>query len=367
MLDISSSISYHYNKFPPNLDYTQLIKPLTRATESLARYDQMLKRMHNNAILLAPLRSQEAVLTSRMEGTISTIDEILEYDATYKDNKENIVRDDTIETLLYSRSMNNTQNAIEGGQKLSSFLLRQAHQTLLSYGRGRNKNPGQFKTEQNYIGDKSNILFTPISPENLHNGLDNLFDYIDNSDEIDLIKTAIAHLEFEALHPFKDGNGRIGRMLITLMLWSSKLISEPYFYVSHYLEENKQLYLETMRNVSKNNDWNAWCIFFFDAIHYQSIRNLEMADKILELYESMKIPFAHALSSKWNIQVLDVIFARPIFNNNHLTEISQVSKQSATRFTKSLLQHELIHIITPPSGSRGALYSFEPLLKLVRI
>ncbi len=368
-VDTSNSVLYHHGKFPPaQLDYTKLIQPLTKATTALSRYDQMLRNLHNSAILLVPLRHQEAVFTSRMEGTISTLDEILEYDAQGDDKITN-VRDEAIETFLYAHSLNKTQKAMQDGQELSDFLLRQAHQALLSLGRGVDKNPGQFKTEQNYLTDgiRSNVSFTPIAPEHLQGGLDTLFHYIKNDRQIPLIKVALAHVEFEALHPFKDGNGRIGRMLITLMLWSYGLISEPHFYMSHYLEKNKDLYINRMLDVSRNDNWDDWCVFFFNAVEEQAIKNLEITEKILCLYNQMKDLFSQALSSKWSVQVLDVMFINPIFKNNTLTRISGVSKQSANRFAHVLLKKELIKIIREPSGSRGAMYSFEPLLELVRV
>lgn len=368
-INIANSVLYHYGKFPPNqLNYGRLIGSLTKATDALSRYDQMLKSIHKSHILLAPLRNQEAVLTSRMEGTISTLDEILAYDTQDSDMGVH-TRNDIVETILYARSLSKTQQAMSDGQELSSFLLRQAHQTLLSFGRGLNKNPGQFKTEQNYLTDKTktNVLFTPIAPEHLQQGLDELFSYIKNDKQIELIKVAITHAEFEALHPFKDGNGRIGRMLITLMLWSKGLISEPHFYMSHYLEENKALYIDYMRGVSENDNWDDWCVFFFNAVEKQAIRNLDIAEKILSLYEKMKVPFSQTLSSKWSVQILDAIFTSPIFKNSTLTKISGVSKQSAIRFTNALLKKELITITIKSSGRRGSTYSFEPLLELIRV
>lgn len=369
-INITNSVPYHYGKFPPKkLDYAKLIAPLTLATNALSRYDQMLKNLHNSAILSAPLRNQEAVLTSRMEGTISTLDEILQYEAEDSSSNQNNARSDVIETVLYQRALNKTQQAMEDGRSLSPFLLRSAHQILLSSGRGFDKNPGQFKTEQNYLSDKTktNILFTPIAPEQLQGGLDDLFTYIDDNPEIALIKVAIAHIEFEALHPFKDGNGRIGRMLITLMLWSLNLIAEPHFYMSHYLEENKDLYIDTMRSVSKNDNWEAWCIFFFTAVEKQAVRNLEVAEQITGLYEQMKQPFSQVLSSKWSVKVLDFVFTNPIFKNNSLSKKCDIPPQSAARFTKELLKADLIKVIVEPSGRRGAMYSFEPLLELVRV
>ena len=233
-LNIDNAVNYHYNKFPPqNIDYKSFIPELLKATDAIARFDQMLKNIHNSEILLRPLRSQEAVISSRMEGTISTMDEILRLEAD--ENSETVqtqtTRSEVYETLLYQRALINAQKSMERGYKLSNTFIRAIHQQLLSYGRGATKSPGEFKREQNYLADrfKRDILFIPISPEKLNDGLDELFKYLENSDHPVLVKTALMHLEFEALHPFQDGNGRIGRMLITLFLWSNNLIFSTSF------------------------------------------------------------------------------------------------------------------------------------------
>lgn len=295
-LNLKDAVKYHYDKFPPeNLDYHKLMKQLVKSTEAIARFDQMIKKMHNSEILLAPLRSKEAVVSSRMEGTISTVDEILQYEADFGGvtDTKGMVRSDVIETNLYQKALKSAQEAINKGYPLSEYLIKSAHQELLSFGRGAKKSPGEYKIEQNYLGDKyqKNISFIPISPEKLNDGMEQLFKYINEKDEILLLKTAIAHIEFEALHPFKDGNGRIGRMLITLMLWKSGVISQPHFYISSYFEENKDLYIEKMRNVSLENNWTDWCIFFLHAIEEQSIKNLEIAENISNLYNEMKEKF----------------------------------------------------------------------------
>lgn len=371
-MDFTSSVQYHYEKFPPqNLDYGKIVNSLLKATDALARYDQMLKNMHNSEILLAPLRNQEAVISSRMEGTISTMDEILKFEADSENDSEEAknVRSEVFETILYQRALLNGQRAMKDGYPLSQHLIKTLHQQLLSFGRGAQKSPGQYKTEQNYLADniKQKVLFTPISPEKLNDGLEKLFTYIkDGSDPI-LIKTALMHLEFEALHPFQDGNGRIGRMLITLLLWSSGTISEPHFYVSGYMEEHKDEYIDTMRNVSENNNWEAWCIFFLNAIEKQAIRNLEIAERIKNLYEDMKPVFSDALSSKWSVNALDYIFTNPIFRNNRFTSKSGIPGPTAARFTRILLDKELLRTLEESSGRRPALYAFEPLLKLVRV
>lgn len=371
-MDFTNSVQYHYEKFPPqNLDYGKIVNSLLKATDALARYDQMLKNMHNSEILLAPLRNQEAVISSRMEGTISTMDEILKFEADSENDSEEAknVRSEVFETILYQRALLNGQRAMKDGYPLSQHLIKTLHQQLLSFGRGAQKSPGQYKTEQNYLADKikQKVLFTPISPEKLNDGLEKLFTYIkDGSDPI-LIKTALMHLEFEALHPFQDGNGRIGRMLITLLLWSSGTISEPHFYVSGYMEEHKDEYIDTMRNVSENNNWEAWCIFFLNAIEKQAIRNLEIAERIKNLYEDMKPVFSDALSSKWSVNALDYIFTNPIFRNNRFTSKSGIPGPTAARFTRILLDKELLRTLEESSGRRPALYAFEPLLKLVRV
>ena len=371
-MDFDNAVRYHYEKFPPSkLDFGQIVNPLIKATDALARYDQMLKNMQNSEILLAPLRNQEAVISSRMEGTISTMDEILKFEADSKNDIEEAknVRSEIFETILYQRALINAQKAMNDGYPLSQHLVKTIHQQLLSFGRGAKNSPGQFKIEQNYLADKikQKVLFVPISPEKLNDGLEKLFEYINNSDDPILIKTALMHLEFEALHPFQDGNGRIGRMLITLLLWSTKTISEPHFYISGYMEENKDEYIDTMRNVSENNDWEKWCVFFLNAVEKQAIRNLEIVENIKNLYEEMKHIFSDTLSSKWSVNALDYIFSNPIFRNNRFTSKSGIPGPTAARFTRMLLEKELIRTLEEASGRRPALYAFEPLLKLVRV
>ena len=370
-LNLDHAVHYHYDKFPPKpLDYSRIIPQLVKATDAIARYDQMLKNMHNSEILLAPMRNQEAVISSRMEGTVSTIDEILKYEADYDDSSSDgsFTRSEVIETILYQRALRDAQQAMESGQPLSQYLIRGAHQRLLSFGRGATKSPGQYKTEQNYLADKSRtVRFVPISPEKLQEGMDRLFSYIENSADIPLLKAAISHIEFEALHPFKDGNGRIGRMIITLLLWSSKVISAPHFYISGYFEENKDAYIDTMRAVSEKDDWTSWCIFFLEAVEQQAISNLQIAENIRNLYEEMKKQFSETLSSRWGLQALDFVFTHPIFRSNRFTNSSGIPTSTAARFIRLLTDKELLATIEEPSGRRPGLYAFEPLLKLVRV
>lgn len=370
--DFSNAVDYHYNKFPPpNLDYARLIGPATSAAEALARYDTMLKSLHNSQILLAPLRSQEALVSSRMEGTISTLDEVLRYEADHEDVDEPTgleVRHEAFEVALFGLAMRHSQKAMQDGQPLSESLIRRAHETLLSYGRGASKSPGLYKSEQNYIGDdrKKRVDFIPISPEQLGPSMERLIKFINGDEYLALIATALAHVEFEALHPFKDGNGRIGRMLITLSLWDKGVISQPHFYVSGYLEEQKEQYIERMRQVSINDDWTGWCEFFLEALREQANRNLSTAIQISDLYEEMKVVFREKLASQWSIVAQDFIFSQPVFRNNRFTKRSGIPKQTAAKFTRMLTDQGLLRELSPASGRRAALYSFEPLMQIVR-
>jgi Fic family protein len=370
--DFSDTVDYHYGNFPPTqLDYARLIGPATKAAEALARYDTMLKSLHNSQILLAPLRSQEALVSSRMEGTISTLDEVLRYEADHEDADEPTnfeVRHEAFEVALFGLAMRYSQKAMEDGQPLSESLIKRAHETLLSYGRGASKSPGLYKSEQNYIGDdrKKKVYFTPISPEQLGPSMERLITFINGDEYLALIATALAHVEFEALHPFKDGNGRIGRMLITLSLWDKGIISQPHFYVSGYLEEQKEQYIERMRQVSMSNDWTGWCEFFLEALREQANRNLSTAMQISDLYEEMKEVFREKLASQWSIVAQDFIFSQPVFRNNRFTKRSGIPRQTAAKFTRMLTDQGLLKELSPASGRRAALYSFEPLMEIVR-
>ncbi|MBO9620447.1 MAG: Fic family protein, partial [Niabella sp.] len=325
--NLANAVKYHYGGFPPiKPDYAQFVQELVKATDALARFDQMMKNLHNTEILLAPLRNQEAVISSRIEGTISTMDEILQYEADNENTNNAAARTDILETILYQRTLKNAQSALQDGYNFSLSFIKQMHQQLLYLGRGANKSPGEFKKEQNYLADrlKKEIQFIPVSPEKLTEGLENLFDFLNKSDLPPLIKTAIMHLEFEALHPFKDGNGRIGRMLITLNLWKENILSQPHFYISGYFEEHKDEYIEQMREVSKTNNWNSWIKFFLTAVENQAIRNLQVAESIKNLYENTKTAFSELLSSKWNMEIVDFIFTYPVFRNNKFVSHTKI-------------------------------------------
>ncbi len=365
--------TYHYGAFPPKeLDYKRLIRPLAAATEALAKYDAMLRGLHNKELLLAPLRSTEAVISSRIEGTVATLEEVLKIQAEAEEGDENshldTNRQEAMEVYSYTRAMRLAQQSMSEGLPISSRLIRQMHSHLLFFGRGSDKSPGEFKIEQNYVVDQRNrrVLFVPIEPAQLENGIAELERYINDEHDDYLIQTAISHLEFEALHPFKDGNGRVGRMLITLNLWDKKKISGPNFYISGFLEQNREEYIERLRRASESGEWTEWVFFFLQAIEAQANVNIEIAENVSKLYDEMKEVFRKTLRSEWSTVTLDYIFERPFFRNSAFTKTSGIPLQTAHRITKALSDAELLSVVEPASGRRPALYAFLPLMEIVR-
>jgi Fic family protein len=372
-LDTRDAVHYHLGKFPPPpLDLPRLMPGLLDATAALARYDQMLRGLHNSELFVVPLRAQETVISSRMEGTISTLDEILQLQAEFGDDDDKAaakVRTDVIETALYRRALNTAQHQLENGQPLSESLVKSMHRQLLSFGRGASKSPGQYKREQNYVGERGlrKVSFVPIAPEHLTSGTEALFKLVTDETMPLLLRTALAHAEFESLHPFEDGNGRIGRLLITLMLWHGGAIGAPHFYISRYFEDHKDEYIHRLREVSAQGDWNGWCQFFMAAVAHQAARNLEAAQNIRNCYEEMKPRFTRLLASRHAVAALDYLFTYPVFSNGRFTREAGIPPQTAARFTRMLLDEGLLQTVIEAAGRRPAVYRFESLMALVRV
>lgn len=367
--DSSGAVSYHYGGFPPpSIDLEPIFGPLTEALQQLTRYDERLRHIPNSELLLAPLRQRDAVVSSRMEGTISTLEEVLRLEAgTSANRREGTARNDTIEVALYARALRQAEKQMSEGYEISEHLIKSTHQTLLSFGRGAEKSPGQYKSKQNYIGDKGQrrVDFVPISPEQLSQGMSDLIDFVSSDAQHPLIKAAITHAEFEALHPFEDGNGRVGRMLIPLMLWQNNMLSAPHFFVSDYFERNKDEYIERLRQVSAAHDWNNWCTFFLNGLAAQAISNIEVVTNVQEHYEETKDRFREVLRSQYFTAAVDYVFANPIFWNNHFVETAQAPASTLRNFTPRLVREELLTVLVPPSGRAPGLYAFPSLLRII--
>jgi len=304
-----------------------------------------------------------------MEGTVSTLEEISRLDALYESDDEELssARSEAVETLKYTRALTFAEDQINAGYPLSASMIRQTHQKLLSFGRGAQKRPGQYKVEQNYIVDRRqrSVIFVPIAPLDLPAGVDAMLSYMVADVEDVLIKIAVSHLEFEALHPFDDGNGRIGRMLITLGLWQQGILSAPRFYISAYFEQHKAEYVELMREVSATGDWNNWIAFFLEALAVQAESNIAIASSIFSLYEKLRSELPAVLKSAYTVQVLDYMFSKPIFTIPRMVRDTGIPIGAASKLPAKLLAHGVISCSEEGSGRRPSIYAFEQLFDLI--
>lgn len=363
-------VYYHLGKFPPkDLDWTRLIPLIGPANAGLARYDGLLSAIPNANVLLSPLTTQEAVLSSKIEGTHVTMGEVLEIEAGGEaENFPQPKRNDAEEVLNYRKALRACVGEMEH-RHLSQQLLKATHRMLMEGVRGRDKSPGSYRNDQNWIGPKGCTIdqasFVPVSPDHLQSGMDEWERYLGSITEQDtLVQLAILHLEFEALHPFKDGNGRLGRMLIPLFLFQRKLLASPNFYMSAYLEANRDEYQERLRSVSKVGDWTGWCAFFLRGIQQQAVENERKARTILALYDRVKDQIVDLTHSQYSIRAVDFIFEIPIFTATLFTKHSKIPKPTAARILKILTEKDLLRPLREGKGRRAGIFIFRELINV---
>ncbi|MCB1212925.1 MAG: Fic family protein [Chlamydiia bacterium] len=226
--------------------------------------------------------------------------------------------------------------------------------------RGKEKKPGEFRTEQNWIGPKNckieQALFVPPSPLTIHDHLEAWVSYIDLNEEV-LSQLAVVHAQFEIIHPFMDGNGRIGRILIPLFLYQKKMLHRPMFFLSEYLEERREEYCDTLGFISANGDWLGWVSFFLEAVRTQAIRNTTKVKNILNLYEKLKIEFQKETKSQFAQSALDAFFQKPIMNTTMFMKLTGITNR--TTLGKILSQIEsagFIKLLREASGRKSAVY-----------
>jgi Fic family protein len=366
----NAPVRYHIGKFPPvNLDWQQLIPLIGPARGSLERYDALLSTIPNAHVLLSPLTTQEAVLSSMIEGTTVTIGEVLEIEAGAKPESYSQPKlDDAEEVLNYRKAMRACSEAM-AERPFSQHMLRSAHAILLQGVRGREKSPGSYRDQQNLIGRPGCTLetasFIPIGMEYLQQGMDDWEQFFRRTDLPDiLVQLAILHVEFEALHPFKDGNGRLGRMIIPLFLYQRKLLTSPDFYMSGYLEANRPEYQERLRAVSRDDDWTGWCVFFLKGIKAQAAENERKARAILDLYNRVKEQMMDEMRSLYAINAVDFIFKAPIFPSTLFTKHSEIPRPSATRLLILMRKAGLLKTISERRGRKEGFYAFRELLNI---
>ena len=357
------------NSRPAELDWKYLIPLIGKANAGLARYDGLLSAIPNASVLLSPLTTQEAVLSSKIEGTHVTMGEVLELEAGGEPGGiTQPKREDAEEISNYRHAMRPCVSELEV-RPLSQHMLRQAHHLLMQGVRGRDKSPGSYRKNQNWIGAKGCPIeeagFVPVAPEHLAAGMDDWERFINSEGEPDaLVQLALVHVEFEALHPFQDGNGRLGRMLIPLFLYKKGLLSSPDFYMSGYLEAQRELYQERLRSVSKDDAWTEWCEFFLRGIAEQAADNERKARLILALYERVKTQVIDLTHSQHAIRAVDFLFQHPIFTAPHFTKHSEIPKPTAARILTLLRDEHLLQALREGRERRAGIYAFRELINI---
>ena len=345
------------------LDKSALFSLVGEANAALARYDGLLLGMVNPAVMLSPLTNQEAVLSSKIEGTQATVEEVLEHEAGQKyDEEKNL---DIQEILNYRKGLMLAKECV-AERPITLSLVRELHRILMDGVRGKDKEPGRFCKDQNWIGAPGctidQAIFVPPNPFQLTDHLQAWEHYL-NSDDIDyIVQAAIVHAQFELLHPFKDGNGRIGRLLIPLFLYSKGLLDNPMFYLSAYMESHREEYYARLRAISQQKDWTGWCAFFLRAVIFQAKQNGKTLRAIMRLYEKTKSRLRHITQSPHTPQLMDALFDRPIFTAADLTKRADIPKPTTHKLIKSLVDEGMLTFVREASGRRPAILVFPQLL-----
>ena len=363
------AVQYHEGQFPPEqrIDWPKLIPQIGPASAALARYDGMLAAIPNSDVLLAPLVTREAVLSSRIEGTQATMGEVLAHGAGRQ--PAGVERREDIHEILNNMAAMRQAETMLRELPMSLRVVRDVHAVLLDGVRGRGKAPGEFRRTSNWIGPPGcsidDARFVPIRADRLLNALGDWERYMHQEEPDHLVQLAVLHAEFEALHPFLDGNGRLGRMLVPLFLWQRELIRAPSFYISAYFEARREEYYDGLLSVSRDGDWTSWCRFFLEAVREQAADNLAKTTSILELYEDLKNRVPELTRSQHAIRALDWFFAKPIFSSTSFVSTSGISAPTSRRILKVLQHHGILSLIFEGHGRKPSIFAFPELLRIV--
>jgi Fic family protein len=346
--------------------WEELIDLMGKANRYIARYDGLLQSVINPDVLLSPLRTQEAVLSSKIEGTQATLEEVLEFEAD--ENTDDHKKGDIFEVINYRRALKEGRDGMKE-RPLSLNTIRKMHATLMQGVRGDSKDPSNFRRIQNYIGSPGsaieNARFVPPSVPDMMEALSDWEKYMHVEDKDVLVQLAVVHAQFEIIHPFLDGNGRMGRILIPLFLYHKEIIQEPVFYLSDYLESHRSEYYEALKEITDTDNWTNWIRFFLNAIIIQAEKNIAKTREIINLYESVKLEISQSTHSQFSIQCLDSLFIQPIFSSRNFEKHSGIPKSSVARLLNTMVENKIIELAQKGSGRRPTIYSFRKLLKIV--
>lgn len=362
-------VTYHEGRFPPaTLDLGTLFPLVGPANAAIARYEGVLSGIPNPDILLSPLTAREAVLSSKIEGTQVTLGEVLEFEAQGHLFDESTPKKADAREVLNYRAALREADSLMVELPLSQRLIKATHRVLMDGVRGRHKDPGEYRRIPNWIGPEGCTIdqarFVPPGADQIESAMAGWEAYIHADAPDRLVQLAIVHAEFEAIHPFLDGNGRIGRLIIPLFLHAHGLLSRPNFYLSEYLEANRDEYYDRMLAVSRDDDWSGWVAFFLRGIIAQAEANTQKAQTILALHQNKRDWVVEITHSQYAVRALDWIFQRPIFQTPDFIASAQIPPATARKIIRDLRANGLLRELVPASGRAPATFVFAELLNI---
>lgn len=368
-----SPVSYRSEDFPPaDLDWLRLVPLIGPANAAIGGYEGVLRGIPNVDVPLSPLTSQEAVLSSRIEGTQATLGEVLEFEAEgvregIQEYKITPKEADIREVLNYRAALLEAKARL-GKLPLSQRLLKEIHRVLMQGVRGRARSPGKYRRVPNWIGPHGCTIeeacFIPCPADRLPAAMSAWEKYLHAEEPDYLVQLAMVHAEFEAIHPFLDGNGRLGRLIVPLFLYEKGLLTSPGFYISEYLERNRDAYYKRLLAVSRDGDWTGWVVFFLEALRVQAEANRERALAILALYNQRKNWIAETTHSQHAVRALDWFFNKPIFKTSDFVRTAGIPRPTANRIVREVRDAGLLIEVRPASGRRAAVLAFRELLNI---
>lgn len=347
---------------PPLRMDAEMTRLLSEADRALGRLDGVASVLPNPDLFVAMYVRQEAVLSSQIEGTQSTLEDVLEYETGH----ENAQPQDAREVLNYVSAMNHGLRRLPD-LPLSLRLIREVHAELLRGVRGQEKIPGAFRTSQNWIGPEGGSLahadFVPPPPQEMTQALDEFQKFLHRQDTLPiLIHVGLAHARFETIHPFLDGNGRVGRLLITLLLCERRVLERPLLYLSYYFKAHRAQYYDRLTAVRHDGDWEGWLRFFLRGVFEVSQSAVQTARAILELREQHRGRIVALSTAGSGLRVLDYLFQQPVVSIRMIESHLGCNYGTAARAVADLESLNLLREIT--GGQRHRRYRYDPYLAL---
>ena len=361
--------AYLPNPLPPAITYDkELINLLSEADRILGNLSGIGTLLPNPDLLITPYVKREAVLSSKIEGTQASLSDLFYFEAAGKEEREKEVKTtDILEVVNYVKAMNYGIKRLKE-LPLCLRLIRETHKELMHKVRGKHLTPGEFRRSQNWIGPAGctldNASFVPPPVHEMHEALDKFEKFLHDKEGFPgLVQCAFIHYQFEAIHPFLDGNGRVGRLLITLFLCEREYLIYPLLYLSAFFEKNRREYYERLLAVSQKGDWENWIKFFLRAVAHQSKDAIDNSKLILSLLDKYRKMLREKRSSSYALDLLEEIFLNPFVT------ISYAAKRLKTTYPTAKAAVDKLRecgILVEASDKRwGKAYKAQELLKLL--